>query len=188
MDHRWPLFLRMCEYMCRYSGGVRHFTPLVLLIGLTVTDLLCKAWAATALPGVPPQPLLPGLLGLQFTLNPGMAWGLLGDLTVGLALLRLAAGLTIMIVLATRRLPQRRALALALIGAGALSNALDGLTRGAVVDYLHSPALDNLHRHLTGQPFPIFNGADVLVLAGALLLTFLTSRPTRAALAHGDPP
>ena len=178
----------MCEYMCRYSGGVRRFTPLVLLTGLTITDLLCKAWAAATLPGWPAQPLLPGLLSLQFTLNTGMAWGLLGDLTVGLALLRLAAGLTIMIVLATRPLPRGRATALALIGAGALSNATDGLTRGAVVDYLSSPALDNLHRHLTGQPFPIFNGADVLVLAGALLLTFLTSRPTRAALAHGDHP
>ena len=46
------------------------------------------------------------------------------------------------------------------------------------MDYLSSPFLDTLHRVLNGQNFPIFNGADVLVLAGIVLL-FLTLPRTR---------
>lgn len=160
--------------------------PLLLLTGLLLTDLLIKAWAATALPGQPAQPLVPGLLALQFTLNPGMAWGLLGNLTLGLALLRLTVGLGLLVVLVRGRTTRRPAVALALIGAGALSNSADGLTRGAVVDYLASPALDVLSRQLSGQPFPIFNGADALVLTGVLML-LLAPRTGRPTLASGDP-
>ncbi|MFC3919430.1 signal peptidase II [Deinococcus metalli] len=53
---------------------------------------------------------------------------------------------------------------------------MDGLTRGAVVDYLTSPLLDRVHLLLSTQSFPIFNGADMLVLAGVVLLV-LTPAP-----------
>ncbi|QBY07515.1 signal peptidase II (plasmid) [Deinococcus metallilatus] len=140
-----------------------------------------KAWAAANLtPGVD-RPLVPGLLHLGFTLNPGMAWGLLGGLTSPLALLRLLVGLGIVAGLLSGRLPTGRVWPLALIAAGALGNALDGLTRGAVVDYLTAPVLDVVARPLTGRPFPIFNLSDVLVCTGTLWLLLHARRMERRA-------
>ena len=157
-----------------------QYTWWPLLTGaLLITDLLVKSWATQTLPGQPLQPIVPGLLNLTYTLNEGMAWGLLDTLPVPLAALRLLVGLALIISLVTRSHAPARALALSLIAAGALSNATDGLTQGAVVDYLSSPLLDTLHRAANGQNFPIFNGADVLVLTGVLvlLLTLPRSRP-----------
>ncbi|MGM9319653.1 signal peptidase II [Deinococcus aquaticus] len=148
-----------------------RFTPLLMLPGvLLFTELLVKSWATQTLPGYPPQPVIPGLLSLTYTLNEGMAWGLLNHLTWPLALLRLLVGLALLVNLAISAHTPRRSLALSFIAAGALSNATDGLTRGSVVDYLSSPLLDAVHRAVNGQNFPIFNGADVLVLAGVILL------------------
>ncbi|MFC3919591.1 signal peptidase II [Deinococcus metalli] len=62
---------------------------------------------------------------------------------------------------------------------------MDGLTRGAVVDYLTSPLLDRVHLLLSTQSFPIFNGADMLVLAGVVLLV-LTPAPRTALRPQGD--
>nr|WP_274704800.1 signal peptidase II [Deinococcus geothermalis] len=141
-----------------------------LIAALLALEGLLKAWAAANLtPGVD-RVLLPGLLHLGFTLNPGMAWGLLGGFTAPLALLRLIVGLVIVAALLSGRLPRARRWPLALIAAGALGNAVDGLARGAVVDYLTSPLLDVVTLPLTGRPFPIFNLSDVLVCTGTLWL------------------
>ncbi|WP_155300885.1 signal peptidase II [Deinococcus kurensis] len=156
---------------------VAQFTWWPLLTGaLLITDLLVKSWATQTLPAQPLQPIVPGLLNLTYTLNEGMAWGLLDTLPVPLAALRLLVGLVLIAVLVTFTHAPARALALSLIAAGALSNAIDGLTGGAVVDYLSSPLLDAAHRAITGRNFPIFNGADVLVLAGVLLLLLTLPR------------
>lgn len=156
----------------------RSIWPLILTGALLTAELLIKSWATQNLPGQAPQTVVPGLLSLTYTLNQGMAWGLLDQLTRPLALLRLLVGIALMVNLARGGHPVPRSLALSFIAAGALSNATDGLTQGAVVDYLSSPFLDTLHRVLNGQNFPIFNGADVLVLAGIVLL-FLTLPRTR---------
>lgn len=148
----------------------------VLTGTLLITDLLVKSWATQTLPGQPVQSIVPGVLSLTYTLNEGMAWGFLDTLTLPLAVLRLLVGATLIFFLITRIHPPARALSLSLIAAGALSNATDGLTQGAVVDYLSSPLLDTLHRAVNGQNFPIFNGADVLVLAGVSLVLLTTSR------------
>ncbi|GAA5514995.1 lipoprotein signal peptidase [Deinococcus carri] len=141
--------------------------PVVLIAALLGIEGLLKAWAVANLsPGVG-RALLPGLLHLGFTLNPGMAWGLLGGLTAPLAALRLLVGLVIVAALLSGRVRLGWGWPLALIAAGALGNALDGLMRGAVVDYLTSPLLDSLTRPLTGETFPIFNLSDVLVFSGA---------------------
>nr|WP_256488083.1 signal peptidase II [Deinococcus sp. HSC-46F16] len=137
-----------------------------------VLEGLLKAWAAQHLaPGVD-RPLLPGLLHLGFTLNPGMAWGLLGSFTAPLALLRLTVGVVILAALLSGRVPTAHTWPLGLLAAGALGNAVDGLARGAVVDYLTSPLLDLAARPLIGRPFPIFNLSDILVCTGIAWLLF----------------
>ncbi|KQR35138.1 signal peptidase II [Deinococcus sp. Leaf326] len=157
----------------------RSIWLLILTGALLSADLLVKSWATQTLPGQTPQPIVPGLLSLTYTLNQGMAWGLFDQLTLPLALLRLLVGIALVVSLLWGIHPLPRALALSCIAAGALSNATDGLTQGAVVDYLRSPLLDTFHRGLNGQNFPIFNGADVLVLTGIvlLLLTLPRTRP-----------
>lgn len=158
------------------------------LIGALLTaDLLVKSWASHTLPGRLPQPVVPELLSLTYTLNEGMAWGLLNQLTLPLALLRLLVGLALVVSLTKSAPPPGRALALSLIAAGALSNATDGLTRGAVVDYLSSPLLDTVHRAVNGQNFPIFNGADVLVLMGVVLLLLTLPRPRHHSATQETP-
>ncbi|PTA66776.1 signal peptidase II [Deinococcus arcticus] len=148
------------------------WAPVLVTALLLVLEGLLKAWAVEQLsPGVN-RPLVPGVLHLGFTLNTGMAWGLLGGFTGALAALRLLVGLGLVGALALRRVPPPLTWPLALIAAGALGNALDGLARGAVVDYLTSPLLDRVSELLSGRPFPIFNLSDVLVCTGvaALLL------------------
>jgi len=147
----------------------------VLLIAALVTvEWVIKAWAVTSLSSGVDRALVPGVLHLGFTLNPGMAWGLLGSFSMPLAILRLVVGLGIVAALLAGRLPAGRTWPLALIAAGALGNAIDGLVRGAVVDYLTSPLLTLVARPLSGQPFPIFNLSDVLVCAGTVWL-FVTA-------------
>lgn len=140
--------------------------PLAAILALLITEGLLKSWAVANLtPGVD-RTLLPGVLHLDFTLNPGMAWGLLGSFPASLAVVRLLVGLVIVAALLSGRLPGGQRWPLALIAAGALGNALDGLARGAVVDYLTSPLLDAVSGTLGGGRFPIFNLSDVLVCAG----------------------
>ncbi|WP_233554393.1 MULTISPECIES: signal peptidase II [Deinococcus] len=157
---------------------LNRFLPLLLVAVLLIADLLLKAWAARTLPAMPSQPLIPGLLNLNFTLNTGMAWGMLENLTLPLAGLRLVVAVGLIVALLLRHFRCWTALALSLLAAGAFSNAVDGLTRGAVVDYLSSPLLDQLHRLLNGQPFPVFNGADMLVIAGVALLLLSLPKTT----------
>ncbi|MEF2278276.1 signal peptidase II [Deinococcus sp. YIM 134068] len=143
---------------------------LVAVLGLLLIEGLLKAWALQHLtPGVD-RPLLPGLLHLGFTLNPGMAWGMLGAFTAPLAILRLTVGLVLVAALLSGRVLHGRRWPLALIAAGALGNAVDGLARGAVIDYLTSPVLDAVSRALGGGRFPIFNLSDVLVCTGTVWL------------------
>ncbi|WP_343216694.1 signal peptidase II [Deinococcus aestuarii] len=147
------------------SAGSRGW-PLATILALLALEGLLKSWAVANLtPGVD-RTLLPGVLHLDFTLNPGMAWGMLGGFTAPLAVLRLLVGLVIVAALLSGRLGRAQRWPLALIAAGALGNAVDGLTRGAVVDYLTSPLLDAVSGTLGGGRFPIFNLSDVLVCAG----------------------
>jgi len=153
--------------------------PVVLIVLLLVIEGLIKTWAAATLTPGTDRALVPGLLHLGFTLNPGMAWGLLGGASVPLGVLRLLAGLAVVAALLAGRLPTAFRWPLALIAAGALGNALDGLTRGAVVDYLTMPPLDAVSGLLSGRDFPIFNLSDVLVSTGTAWLLCASWRAER---------
>lgn len=72
----------------------------------------------------------------------------------------------------TRIIP---ALAFGLIAGGGLSNAIDRLVRGAVVD--------NFQLHYAGYEWYVFNLADVWICAGVvgIVLSWWTERPENAA-------
>lgn len=158
-----------------------------LLMLLTLLMVGCdhatKAVAQNALGRRGAVSIVPGLLDLRYAENRDTAFSLTrilhfqgkGAMLVLLSLVGLAA---VGIMWWRRRhasVPEQ--VAYALITAGALGNAIDRALRGYVIDFIE------LHR------WPIFNVADVAIVAGGVLLAILTFRrapldPERAA---GEP-
>lgn len=82
------------------SAAASAFIPYLILGTMLLTDLRVKSWATHHLVDPPLRAFILGLMSFTYTLNTGMAWGLLREKTLPLS-------------------------------AGAVGNALDGLTRGA---------------------------------------------------------
>lgn len=122
------------------------------VLALFVVDRLTKA----VVEATGPRALAP-FLGLQPTRNAGIALSLPlpPALTSGL----IAAVVVILFALAVQRIRQRRAwVAWALVAVGGFSNLLDRLRSGSVFDFIRI------------GPLPIFNLADLMILAGLVLL------------------
>jgi signal peptidase II len=127
-----------------------------------VLDRITKVLAERHLQGREPVELIPGVFQLQFTTNPGGAFGLFGGLTWLFVTASIAVILVIVFV--SRNLPSRvSAVGLGLILGGALGNLTDRLVRGPgfsgeVVDFLDF------------RVWPVFNVADSAIVIGALIL------------------
>lgn len=162
---RWPLWL-----------------PPLLAAALVAADQLLKAWALDHLTyGAPPIPVIPLLLNWVLTFNTGAAWSLFSDSALPLAVLRLLVGLGLLGYLVVRPQSRRLSTVLTLIAAGAIGNALDGLTKGQVTDMIQMPLLSTVTRTLGAGDFPIFNLADIYVVLGTLTLLVLSWREDRQA-------
>lgn len=132
-----------------------------LVLGLAGCDQVSKAVASRTL-AEGPKSLISGVLTLRYAENPGVAFSALRDirpavrrpLVMGLQL----AALLLLVVFVWRRPPNTwmGRLGMAAVIAGALGNIVDRVVRGSVVDFIH------LHG------WPIFNVADVLIVAGML--------------------
>lgn len=136
-------------------------------------DSVSKAWAVDTL-GDAPRVLVPNALELLLAQNPGVAFSFLSEAPslVRLGILpALALGASILLFTrgtARHGSPAARVGAALVIG-GAIGNALDRVRLGYVVDFIHAHA---------GAAFdyPVFNVADVAVLAGVALLLFDVAR------------
>jgi signal peptidase II len=112
--------------------------------------------------------LLPGMVTLVHSRNPGIAFGLFSDHPSGWLTALLVAGSSIVIallawVLASGRAGGTRAQAgIALILGGAAGNLLDRLLHGGVTDFFYV--------HLRSFRWPAFNLADSAITIGALLI------------------
>jgi signal peptidase II len=156
----------------------------IFTLALVGCDHATKVAAQAALGRRGPVALLPGLLDLHYAENRDTAFSLLrtvqlphkGVLLVAASLI----GLTAVAVAWWRR---RRASTMeqagyALVVAGAFGNVIDRLRSGYVVDFIE------IHR------WPIFNVADVAIVAGAILLAIVALRRSRQdgeAKPAGDP-
>ncbi len=138
--------------------------------GLVGCDHATKFAAQSALRGHAPISVVPGLVDLTYTENRDVAFDALARLSlypptlvvVGLALAAIGA-----VVFGWSRRASaswKEHAAFALIVAGALGNVVDRLAHGHVVDFIH------VHW------WPVFNVADVLVVAGVVLMV-LVRRP-----------
>lgn len=141
----------------------------VLLLGLVACDQTTKHVASSALADGRIVTLLPGVFDLRLAYNPGVAfslmtgWGALAIATVQLA----ALGGAVFGWWRGRAQGVAFHVALALVVGGAVANLVDRVARGAVVDFFHVAR------------WPIFNVADVAIVAGGLLLVLRNVGPLR---------
>lgn len=153
-------------------------TAVLMVAGaIVVLDQVTKALVLERLaPGVPVD-VVRGLLSLTLVMNPGLAFGLLGELPATwrwlVALLSLGA-LFILARVAVRVLTEGGAIdrtAIGLIFGGAVGNLIDRGRFGAVVDFV------DVHYH--GFHWWAFNVADSAITVGVALLALrLITRPT----------
>jgi len=151
-----------------FSAAAR-LTFFVLALSLVGCDHATKHWAETSLRGGPHVELVPGALDLRYAANDDVAFGLLRFIPVDLRMpLILALGALLIGAVGFHGWRRRRQggvgrleqLAYTLVLAGAVGNVVDRLFRGYVVDFIH------LHH------WPIFNVADVAIVAGGVLLAW----------------
>lgn len=142
----------------------RHVRLFTVICGVAyAVDVTTKILAVELLRDRDPVEVVPGVLTLTFTRNPGAAFGLATGLTLVLSLIAVVV-VAVVIRMATRLRDPVWAVGLGLLLAGALGNLTDrvfrdpGVLRGHVVDFLELPN------------WPIFNVADVCITVAAVLV------------------
>jgi signal peptidase II len=139
-------------------------------------DRVTKFLAERHLEAEAPFEVIPRVLQLRFTTNPGGAFGIFGRA----AWLFLGASLVVIVVIvfASRRPPSPgAAVALGLVLGGALGNLTDRVLRGPAFS---GEVVDFIDIHV----WPVFNIADSCIVVGAGLL-LLTG--ARGPSPEGDP-
>lgn len=149
---------------------------MLFTLALVGCDHATKAVAAATLGRRGAVSVIPGVLDLQYAENRDTAFSLLrghsfpgkGTLLVVMATLALLAMAWAWWRRRRAALPEQAAYAL--IVAGALGNVIDRMRRGYVVDFIKIPR------------WPVFNVADIAIVAGGLLLAIILFRRRRALL------
>ena len=148
---------------------------LLLTLSLFGCDHATKVAAEASLGGGRSVEVVRGVLELRYAQNDDTAFSLLshfgvprvGFVLLGAALLALTSIVALWIA-SRRRASRLQHVGFALVLAGALGNVLDRARHGYVVDFIH----------LTR--WPIFNVADVGVVAGVVLLGLASLRKREA--------
>lgn len=106
--------------------------------------------------------IIPGALKLSYVENTGGAYGLGADsilVLIGINILLITFIITILTK--SKKLDDKIKTGLLLILAGGISNLLDRLLRGYVIDYIDINEIIN---------YPVFNIADVSIVCGAIII------------------
>lgn len=134
----------------------------LLILAMVALDQLVKYWAVTVLAPVTTIPLIQNVFVLTYVENTGAAFSLLA----GKNQQWLLAAIAVVIVLGAVWLLKKGwvltalgRISVYLVIAGAIGNLIDRVTRGFVVDLF---SFELIH-------FPIFNVADIYVVAGVVL-------------------
>lgn len=137
------------------------------LVGiLVVLDQLTKVLALQYLKPVGSVTVFPHALDFTFVENRGVAFGLFSGQRWFILLV--TAVICVGLIWYWKSLPQKKEyqplrISLLLILGGAISNILDRLFRGYVVDYLEVTFID----------WPVFNLADIFVVVGTILMAIM---------------
>jgi lipoprotein signal peptidase len=161
----------------RVSRNALTLLGLVTALVVLAVDQVSKWWVLDVihLPEVGQIVVLP-VLNLTMVWNQGVTFGLLtGFGGAGYLLLAaVALGVVAALVVWLRRAESRLvAIALGAIVGGAVSNVIDRLRFGAVVDFIHA--------HIGGWSWYVFNLADAAIVCGvaALVIDSLLPRGAR---------
>ena len=153
--------------MAGNARSTRHLRLGVVLLTLSMfgCDHATKLAAEQALTNRRAVSVVIGVLELRFTTNDDTAFSLLHNLGVARPPMLLAAvsalalvGVVAMWMAARKRASRAQHVGFALVLAGALGNVVDRALRGSVIDFIHV------------THWPIFNVADVAVVAGSIVL------------------
>lgn len=143
-----------------------YILPILAGIGLILLDQGTKLWALSSLKPIHNRTVIEGFLDLTFVENRGVAFGMFSGKRW--LILLLTAAIAGMLLYFYHSLPRRKEYApvrasIVLVLAGAVGNIIDRLFRGYVVDFFE----------FTFFEWPVFNVADIYVVAGVILLMFL---------------
>jgi signal peptidase II len=137
-----------------------------IALGVLIADRATKLWIQANFTLYDTRVVIPGLLDIVHSENPGMAFGLLaGHDSPWRGFVLVGVSLAILVVLARllwHSAGRRQQAALALVMGGATGNLYDRVARGAVTDFIDV--------HVGVYHWPTFNVADSAITAGALLL------------------
>lgn len=136
---------------------LQRWLPIALMV--IIADRAAKL-AAPHLRGA--IPLIPGVIGLRYAENTGMAFSLFSGMPWLLGLLSLAVIVGGYFLLRKYRLGTLSMTAAMLMLGGAVANMIDRLVLGYVVDMLEFLFIR----------FPIFNVADACLVIGAMLMAW----------------
>jgi signal peptidase II len=148
----------------------KYLLMLLILLAGSLSDIQTKRWAKSALPGKPPQVLVPGLVEVGYSENRGMVFGIMNDGKPNvfkniLAWVRLAIFIGVsLLIWSWRKRSFLVLLPFLLVWAGAIGNIIDSFAYGFVVDFIHIHAWNILD-----WPF-YFNLADAYLTVGMGLL------------------
>lgn len=146
---------------------------LVGAIAVIAADQAVKAVVRADVPVGSTRELIPGAAELVHTENTGVSFGLLSGLPAWAVGLVSVVALVLVVVLVARAVPPAAgAVAVALIGGGAVGNLIDRLARGAVTDFLDLPLV------------PPCNVADVAITFGAVAMAIGLLQAERAERAE----
>jgi signal peptidase II len=153
-------------------------TLIVLIAGTVGCDRVTKHAATTLLAGTDGHSFLNDTVRLAYVENAGGFLSLGAELPAPMrtAVFTIATGL-VLVGLAVFAIRERwtgwRAIGVALFVAGGLSNWIDRLVRGSVVDFMNVG--------VGGLRTGIFNVADIAIMAGALIFLLAELRRTPRA-------
>ena len=175
--------------MSQKVHGARWVLFWAIALGGTAFDLTTKTliFSYVGPPHSRPVSLVPNVLELQTSYNTGALWGMGRNLPYSS---QLFAGLSLIAALAIcywlfvkgAAVDRRLTVALGLIMAGAMGNCYDRLFLGHVRDFMH------FHVDRINFDCAIFNFADNMLVAGAIILMLLALRPESAESPPATPP
>lgn len=151
----------------------RMFGTTMAAMSLAALDQVTKYLVTVKMPLHDSQPVIPGLLSLTYTQNTGAAFSMLHEVPIPVQLaLNVAIVVLFLIIIRPQAGTRLGAWAMALILGGAFGNIVDRVLRQYVVDFL------DLHLAHQGVLYrwPIFNLADIFVVAGVVMMSVLLVR------------
>lgn len=158
------------------NGRKRIGEALAYAVGALALDQASK-WLILTQVMAPPRVIeIAPFFNLRLGFNYGISFGLgseLLDAWPGLLAAFKIAVATGLLIWAARSQARAERVGLALMAGGALGNAVDRWRQGAVTDFLDF--------HWGGWHWPTFNGADVAISIGVVLILLAAIAPSRSA-------